>query len=72
MLIRTPPHVSSWPPWYCFTRPPGRQPSFRMYDELVLAIPSQRASQIRSGRLKTPGRLTRASSSILMPDATLE
>ena len=55
MLIRTPPQVSSWPPWYCFTRPPGRQPSSRMYDELVLATPSQRASQIRSGSVEGAG-----------------
>ncbi len=72
MLIVTPPQVSLCPPWYCFTRPPGRQPSSRMYDELVLAFPSQRASQIMSGRLKAPGRFTRASSSILMPEPTLE
>jgi hypothetical protein len=43
-----------------------------MYDELVLAIPSQRASQIMSGRLKASGRFTRASSRILMPEPTLE
>jgi hypothetical protein len=38
----------------------------------VLAMPSQRAIQMRSGRAKTPGRLTRASSSILMPELALE
>ena len=72
MLIVTPPQVSLWPPWYCFMRPPGRQPSLRMYDVLVLALPSQRAIQIRSGSVNAPGRLTRASSSILMPDPALE
>ena len=72
MLIVTPPQVSSWPPWYCFTRRAGRQPSSRMYDVEVLATPSQRAIQIRSGSVKALGRLTRASSSTLMPEPALE
>ena len=72
MLIRTPPHVSSWPPWYCFIRPPGSQPSSRMYDVEVFAWRSQRAIQIESGRLNWPGRSTRASSSISMPEPALE
>jgi hypothetical protein len=38
----------------------------------VLAAPSQRAIQIRSGSANWPGRWVRASSSILMPELALE
>jgi hypothetical protein len=72
MLMVTPPQVSLWPPWYCLIRACGFQPSLRMYGVLVLAIPSQRAIQIWSGRTNAVGRVTRASSSALMPDPALE
>ena len=72
MLIVTPPHVSLWPPRYCFIRPPGRQPSSGMYVVEVSALPSHRAIQIRSGSENWPGRCVRASSSILMPELALE
>ena len=72
MLIVTPPHFSLCPPWNCFIRPPGIQPSERMYVVEVLAWPSHRAIQIWSGSANTPGRSTRASSSDLMPEPALE
>ena len=72
MLIVTPPQVSLWPPWYCLIRACGRQPSERRYDVEVLRPPSQRATQIMSGSVDLSGRLTRASSSILMPEPALE
>ena len=72
MLIVTPPKVSGWPPRYWCTRLCGIHPSLRTYDEKTSALPFQSAIQSWSGSTNLPGVLTRASSSILIPDAALE